>query len=282
MKKASKTVLVAVIEKVVAEEPFAFDGHKWAAKSNSFYCEAMGLSDATFRRMTRTAPFVKLRKLVQGKQTCLLRIGEPGPKSVHETAKVLRGIWRHKVGMKKPETEAEAEKWEHQKRCLWGFAKEVMALPSLKDLDDPSEFTIAAFKGALDNWQETATACRLAAEAIPDYVLRFRDFPNIPTMCRFHKAVAYVHIGRLMEKGKIPQEKLKAAGDLYALTDPFLNHPGSTLTKEDLINAKPFPPKTPWKPKQYPGEFDKAKTMKEVLLTASAKYDPSDGEQPPF
>jgi len=283
MKPISNAALIAVVENLIVQEPHEFDGHKWAAKPNEFYCKAAGLTARTFGRMIKDAPFVRRHKRIDGKPTCLLRVGVAGPKSVHETALVLRGIWRNKTGMATPEAGEAVEKWEHQKRCLWGFAKDVMALPGLKYLDDPSDFAVAAFKGALDNWQDTVTACRIEAECLPIYSWRYRNYPNIPIMCHFNRAVAHAHICRLMEKGEIPTREENpyaffVAGFLCDWTDPFRGHPGSALTLEELVALKAWPAKEPWKPKKYPGSAEKPLTLKEKLAKMMAEAE----EEPPF
>jgi hypothetical protein len=107
---------------------------------------------------------------------------------------------------------------------------------------------VKAFKYALDHWQETAAAIKIAAEARPGYKPRFYDFPCIPAIRSFHKAVVYVFVSWMQTEGKIAADELNDAAKLLALTDPFIGHPGDDTDLDGLTNLKQWPHKEPWKP----------------------------------
>jgi hypothetical protein len=63
-KKAS--ALVALIDKLIAEEPYEAHGVAWARRPLKFYSEALGVSLVTIRKRIAEGSFVKLVKSVEG------------------------------------------------------------------------------------------------------------------------------------------------------------------------------------------------------------------------
>ena len=175
---ATKQALIALVQDQIVNHPHGADGFTWAAQPQPFYCDKLSIVGMTLRRHISKPPFVRKSKLIDGKKICLLRIGEAAPKGPHEYALIMRGIWKNKTGMQTPTDDDGIKQWEHMKKCLWGFAKDV-----------PGEWGVQVFKYALDNWQEAAAAIKIAAEATPGYKSRFYDMPCIPVIRHFHKAV---------------------------------------------------------------------------------------------
>jgi len=174
---AARQELIALIEDLVSKDPFTFEGHAWAARPQSFWCEQIHVSTKTLGRYITEPPIVRRRKVVEGKLMSLLRIGEPPPKDANEYARILRGVWRNKTGMDAPADDEGRQQWEHWKRCLWGYVKDVMAVPAVQEFtDEPGELAVAAFKHALDCWQMVAAGIKIAAEARPNYKPRFWDY----------------------------------------------------------------------------------------------------------
>ena len=245
--------LNALVEELNSNEPYDAHGYVWAARPQSYYCEKLDISVETLRRHISKPPFVrrsavvgKVEQIVDGKtviavagkKLCLLRIGEAPDKTANDYKNIMASIWKQKTGYT-----ATA----HQKQCLWGFAQDV-----------PGEWAVKAFKYALDHWQETATSIKIAAEARPGYKPRFYDFPNIPAIRSFHKAVVYAYVSSLMFEGKIAAEELNDAAALLSLTDPLIDHPGDETTLGGLVKLKQWPQKEPWKPLPSVGEAEAA------------------------
>jgi hypothetical protein len=246
--------LVALIEGEISKEPFEFEGHAWAARPQSFWCEQIDVSIKTLGRYTTKPPIIRRRKVVEGKLMSLLRIGEPPPKNANEYAHILRGVWRNKTGMNAPADKEGKRQWEHWKKCLWGYIKDVMADPAVQAFtNEPGELAVAAFKHALDCWQMVAAGIKIAAEAQPNYKPRFWDYPNIPTIRRFYKTVVHAHVMKLMEDSKIAANELNAAAALLSATDPFEDHPGDDTTLDEMVKLKAWPIKDQWKPEHPKG-----------------------------
>jgi len=173
--------LTLLVQDLIAKEPFKADGFDWAARPQSFYGEKLKTSAATLRRRIAKPPFVRTWKMVGaeivtvgenttvigGKKLCLLRIGEAPPKDVADEAKrVMIKIWNGK--MAKPVTQ-------HEGRCLWGMAGDIMALLAAVDLPAElgGELAIAVFKFALADWQQVAAGIKLAMHNQPDCTPKF-------------------------------------------------------------------------------------------------------------
>lgn len=258
--KPSKDQLVALVEKIAAEEPYEFDGFTWAARPQSFYSETMGVSIKTIGRWIKEPPFVRRAKIIGatvtelgedvkvegGTKVCLLRIGDPSEKGPNDYKNMMAKIWEQKTG--KIVTQ-------HQKRCLYGLAKEL-----------PNGAALDVFVYALNNWQTVAGAIKIAAEARPNHKPRFLYYPNIPTIRSFYKAAVHVYVLHLQEEGKLAGSELDAALKVYAYTDPFLGYPGGGDGKKvdpyhpsgDVEPIKEFPFKEPWQPLPSGGKADAA------------------------
>jgi hypothetical protein len=232
-KKSSKNRLAELVEKLIAEEPYPFDGFMWAKRPHAFYLEELGFSQSTLSGLIKDIPFVRCNKMLGstvtvtgedvkiegGTKTFLLRLGEKGP---HEYALIMRGVWKNKTGRKVTE---------HQKKCLWGFAKDILKhFPCL----DP----VRVFVYAIDHWDDAASCIRIAEEAEPGYKVEFKEFPRIPTILRWYWAVVHAYVSHLQWEHKIGNTKaeLWAAAALLQHTDPWLGHPGLTPAIEKAMD----------------------------------------------
>ena len=86
-----------LVATVIAEDPLVFDGHTWAARSQSWWYEKLGVSPATLRRYISKPPFQREAKMVSGRKAMLLREGVPGPVTRRKIAKALAKIWDNKL-----------------------------------------------------------------------------------------------------------------------------------------------------------------------------------------
>ena len=194
--------LASLVDDLIAKEPFKADGFDWAAQPQSFYCEKLNTSPATLRRRIAKPPFVRAWKMVGaeittdgedtnvvgGKKLCLLRTGEAPPKDIADEAKrVMIKIWNGK--MAKPVKQ-------HEGRCLWGMAGDMMKLLAAFDLPAElgGELAIAVFKLALADWQQVASGIKLAMHIQPNCTPKFYAYPSITVIRRFWKAAVYAFI----------------------------------------------------------------------------------------
>ena len=264
-KKTPKDRLVQLVEKEAAENPFDFDGFKWAARPHAFYLAELGFSQSTLSGLVKNAPFVRRPKIIGatvtvngedvniegGTKVSLLRIGDPADKGPHEYALIMRGVWKNKTGW--PLTE-------HHKKLLYGMAKDMVEhFPGISPVD--------VFVHALDNWQQTAGAIKIAMMTqrtkTPSFDPQFHYFPCIGSIRRFYKAAIHVYVMDLQSKGKIvpfdgeitPESIAKhcASAALLQQTDPW--DPDFPCTDDTPIDAV-FPFKEPWKPVPSGGKSD--------------------------
>jgi hypothetical protein len=59
-----KKLMVSLVEKTIAEEPYDWHGFKWAAKPQDFYAKEISVSTRQVSRYSAEPPFVTRRALV--------------------------------------------------------------------------------------------------------------------------------------------------------------------------------------------------------------------------
>jgi hypothetical protein len=251
--------LASLVNKLIAEEPCEKFGFAWAARHQSYYAEALGVSDRTVRSLITKPPFVSKEALVgEGpikingskqvsgpRKLCLVRIGEAPPKDVADEAKrVMITIWNKQMAK---------QVTYHEGRCLWGMTGDIMKL--LVDVGLPAdlggELAIAVFKHALADWPNVASAAKLAAEARPGYKPRYYEFPCITHLRSFWKAAVHAYVSHLQFDKVKPPTGLEflapptgaGAGldhpiwKIQDITYPMIDHPGLTPEIGKAIDA---------------------------------------------
>ena len=181
-KSSSKDKLIALVEKLRVEEPYEYDGFVWAARPQAFYATELDVCTKTIGEWIKETPFVKRPKIIcekkvtvtgedveveGGTKVTLLRLGDPANKGPDECAHIMRGVWKNKIGRKLSE---------HQKQCLWGFAKDM-----LKHF--PGINPVHVFVYAIDHWPDAASCIKIAEEAEPGYKVEFKEFPASRPFC---------------------------------------------------------------------------------------------------
>ncbi len=101
-KKLSDQALVALVEDLITKAPHEFDGFLWAAWPQSYYFEALGISQWKLIERIKKPPFVARTTKIDGKVVCLLRIGEPAPKVLNDYKKIMRSMLRNMRDNAKP------------------------------------------------------------------------------------------------------------------------------------------------------------------------------------
>lgn len=113
--------LKMMVEKEISSKGHEFDGQKWVAHSQEWWCDRLKVSPATLRRAISKPPFVRTGALVDGQRMTLLRLGEKGPLSVREIALVMRSVWVKTIGKEVAPDVLPVSKREYG--CLNGLAE---------------------------------------------------------------------------------------------------------------------------------------------------------------
>jgi hypothetical protein len=270
-KKLSDQVLIELVEKLIAEEPYEFKGYKWAARPQSDYWEALGVSKWTVLDRIKKPPFIRRRATIDGKQVCLLRVGEAAPKDENDYKRIMLSIWRawrdkHGVSYGTAAQDAAADKAakiaakkgqdinevaekakaavvakeRKEGNCLWGFAKEVMALSGKFGLpkDVEEHLIVGAFKLALNDWPLVASRIKVEAEALPDGKVRYFDYPSITVIRRFWQAVVHAYAESWQSGGEAPLVIWK----VLEATDPWKAWPENPLVDEMMAMQNAMSP----------------------------------------
>jgi hypothetical protein len=101
-----------VITDSIASDPYHVAGSNWCRLSHLERAEKLGICERTVSRIIGTppgnAPFVSMRRLVDGVQTTLVRVGEPTDEDRwREVAIILVRIWREYLANHIPARQAE-------------------------------------------------------------------------------------------------------------------------------------------------------------------------------
>lgn len=86
--------LVELIRAAQEASPFEHQGEIWAKPlSQEAWCRAGGFALRTFQELIKFAPIRRLRCMVDGRITTLLRVGEPGAEQAKTIAKGMQAYW---------------------------------------------------------------------------------------------------------------------------------------------------------------------------------------------
>lgn len=170
-------VLAQLVASIIADGGYHFDGRVWAANSQEWWCEQLGISTATLRRLIGKPPFIREWALVNGRRMTLLRLGEKGPPTSRDIARGLRNIWRKRTN------EIETGK---QFGCLVGLALLW------------GEAAPQIFSAVLREWAFFMTGVKLQDEWT---VNRHYKYPSITLIRRFPEVAEEVYL-TLVQEGK--------------------------------------------------------------------------------
>ncbi len=158
-------ILAKLVDARIKEQPFEFDGQTWAAAPQEWWAKQLGVSAVTVRRIIKMPPFIRNWAQVGGVVTALLRVGEKGPQTDLDRAKVMRRIWFKKLGENEHTTVGQ-QRW----GCLCALAKMW------------GEHAPSVFSTVLNNWPLFMSFVKHQ----PDWTIpRFFQFPSISVMRRF-------------------------------------------------------------------------------------------------
>jgi hypothetical protein len=179
-KKSKVALLCQLVTSKIAACPIPCDGYVWAANLQKIWCEQLGMSVATFRRMISKPPFDRTYAHVDGKKLCLIRIGDPHQKTKREYRNILSAMWRRKV--KRPTKRSEFG-------CIKGL---VDVWPEGKSPE--------IFKLVIDHWPTFVSGMKVHADYNPKYH-RYYTFPVLKVMRLFPDVAVEMWIMQQQHKG---------------------------------------------------------------------------------
>ncbi|QYZ68561.1 hypothetical protein [Neotabrizicola shimadae] len=185
--------LFDLVSSLVKSEPFHASGRTWAARSQAFYADKLGVCTDQVRRIAKSIPLRSMTLLLEGKRCVLLRVAEPGDLVDEDFARIMASVWMKKKG-KRPDAK--------EYGCLVHMAREA-----------PVGWAPDIFSTVLENWSEFCAGMKLAifmaANSEGDHFdpdpahfnEKFLPSPHIPTIRRFwHVAMEY-HLMRMQDEG---------------------------------------------------------------------------------
>jgi hypothetical protein len=231
--------LVELVQGLQDSDPHEAYGVMWAARPQSFYSEALGVSLKTIGRYTDESPFVKKVKSVEGGGTItLLRIGE-APASLYDnhTKNILIKLWDAREA-KIDRPDGPLKLTDYAKSNLWGFAKDIrenigdkMGLPA----ETSQELAIATFKYALADWTAVAGSVKFVGQARAGYKPRYWKYINLPTLNSFSEVAVYAYVMHVQfDKPKLPVG-LECLADMM-VSAKLLNHIESLLPEGCVLS----------------------------------------------
>lgn len=183
--------LIEHVKLGIETAPYQYDDQVWVWNTQADWCKAAGVSCPTLRKIIKKPPFVYDVIRHNGVKATLIRLGEKGPPSARETAKILVSIWKQETGDRKHSPK--------EFGCLKGLADEwgPVAAPKLFRycLRYWPRF-MSAQKVILANQQTGTIPCDKPVE------YRYFNYPTIATIRRYHQAaVAAYKLHREEEHG---------------------------------------------------------------------------------
>jgi hypothetical protein len=216
---------INALAKLVAEEalanPFERGGYQWAAQPQLWWCDKLGYSVETLRRMIGQPPFVREQASVDGKKMTLLRVladGEAPKKTPERVANELRKIWlARKIDTAAIKAAAKAGKAMKTDKIL----KDGVLKMSSRDHGCliglaqvwPDGMQHAILKCVLKDWPAFMVGAKLKLGTLQDEVTGdtdlpikgalFLKFPHLPTIRKFADVALELFIIDLQQKGAI-------------------------------------------------------------------------------
>ena len=191
-----------LVEDIIAHDPFEFEGHVWARRSQAEWAEMSGRSVASIRRWIGEAPFVRERIAIDEKQVTLLRVGEAGPKSPRHVANIMAKQFNTKTGRRPSDRDF---------GCLVGLAQEW-----------PDDLQPAIFNAVLNGWDTFAAVAWADLEnqedqGGPAVTKRYFKFPSITFIRRCPTTAVQFYVDQCQAAGEAPPAAIAVFQDLAAL-----------------------------------------------------------------
>jgi hypothetical protein len=233
-----------LISTSIEAAPHKLDGYKWCKMAHRDRCDALGISEKTLRRMIGPppgyAPFVSTCRVIDGTRTTLLRVGEPGPQTAEDIARMMVAIWRKRLRQEIPkkQTELNAEKSKLASKIKMGTddKQEVTdritaidkTLSNLRGNETPKEYgcmvglakewpagmQVPMFNMVLDRWPEFMAGVKSAQVKEMVFAKNVKplyfEHPHIATLRRYQYVAVELVTMDYQKSGKAPPASLKA------------------------------------------------------------------------
>lgn len=180
--------LVAVIEKIVEEEPNEFEGQVWAILPEPAWANLADISLPTLKRYIKLPPIQRTWTHVEGVKAVLLRVGESAPLSPRELANLMKSIFRKKLDFDVPQA---------QYGMLKGLAEKW-----------PEGHQLEIFKLVVSEWSAFKAGVAIEVEKLIDAgqpgKFTRHDYPSVPVMLRFQSVAVEMYMMDLQQRGIMP------------------------------------------------------------------------------
>lgn len=184
--------LLKIVAEQIAADPYAYNGFKWAAQPQEWWCAKAGFSESTLRRLIGKPPFVKACIQIDGRKVTLIREGVEGPKPPKHVANIMAKVWKaemEKRGM--TETSVTRKQW----GCLFGLAELW-----------PEGDQIEIFKTAVSQWPHFMEGVKIdmaILETMGVGYTRFYQHPSISVIRAFHPRALELYKMTKQAKGSL-------------------------------------------------------------------------------
>ncbi|MDH0113390.1 hypothetical protein N7379_02780 [Rhizobium pusense] len=179
---AKTKAIATLVADLTKSDPFSFEGHQWAKRSQDWWVEKLGFSVETFRRHISKPPFVRntVIDVETGNKVTLVRIGEPGPKSKRHLQNILSSIWREKTGLRTT-------------------PKQYGQMAGM--VDHWGEKAPVIFKLALTQWDRFMSGVKIQIALLGDEGKpRYFEHPATSVILRFHAVATEMYLMDQQEK----------------------------------------------------------------------------------
>jgi len=249
MKQGNTNSLIEALQTLIASSiktaPYELNGFQWCQMSHHERAVALGVSERTLRRIIGAPPgkppFVSTRRAINGKPTTLLRVGEPGPQTPEDIARVLVSIWRKwlkkTIPPQRDEMQARrAELLAELKTAEVGDKPDIAheidrlakTLTSLRLKETPHEYGCMVglaevwpdgmqaelFKMVLEQWATFMAGVKVAQATEPTNGRLakplYLQFPHISTIRRYHYVAVEMAVMNYQSGAKEPPAALQA------------------------------------------------------------------------
>lgn len=250
-----------LIASSIASAPYELDGFVWCQMRNEDRWKALEISRATYFRLIGkppgNPPFVSTTREIgeERRRTTLLRVGEPGPKTEYDYARMMVAVWRkwleknlplHQAArverraqlQKRVKTVNDPDAKEEAEKKLARVEKALKRMRQARETPNefgqfigltkawPDGLQVELFRMVLDDLTAFMAGVKTqqALEKAEGKLVskpRFLRYPNIKTILDYNSVALEMMVMHYQMTGKKPPEELKALNPaLWKLAKP--------------------------------------------------------------
>jgi hypothetical protein len=242
--------LMELIASSIASAPYELDGFQWCQMRNEDRWKALEISRATYFRIIGkppgNAPFVSTTREIgeERRRTTLLRVGEPGPKTERDYARMMVAVWRkwleknlpfHRAArmdrraqlQKRVKTVNDPDAKEEAEKKLARVEKALKRMRQARETRNefgqfiglakawPDGLQVELFSIVLDDLTAFMAGVKTRqaverAEGKPVSKPRFLQYPHIKTILDYNSVALEMMMMHYQSSGQKPPEALKA------------------------------------------------------------------------